>query len=374
MLLRLAPSVTRMRCVAMICQFVLCHPSVEFNILTPMWIVDFECSSFWEAPVSFTEKNQWYVLFGCSISLTFMVCQTGSGKGTQSALMEENYPVAHFSVGELLRNVPADSPHKATIDASLVAGKIVPVEISLSLLKAAMESAPIKKGLFLVDGFPRNFDNLSGWCRVMSDVAALESVLVYQCPLSVLQERILERAKVSGRSDDNIESVQKRFRTFESETVPVVDVLRSISQDCPLEQQRWSVIDIAADRPLDDVWSSTQKVLQQLITSDVLTANAALLNAIETNDVPLYLRLSDPAFFVGKDVATVMHQQEGKSESAQIIQNAEIEVITGRQVSVSYDRRLNDALIREKRFWSYEASVGWRNVHFVRTPTDPLVA
>jgi adenylate kinase family enzyme len=269
-----------------------------------------------------------------------------------------------------------------------VAGKIVPVEISLSLLKAAMESAPIKKGLFLVDGFPRNFDNLSGWCRVMSDVAALESVLVYQCPLSVLQERILERAKVSGRSDDNIESVQKRFRTFESETVPVqkrfrtfesetvpvVDVLRSISQDCPLEQQRWSVIDIAADRPLDDVWSSTQKVLQQLIISDVLTANAALLNAIETNDVPLYLRLSDPAFFVGKDVATVMHQQEGKSESAQIIQNAEIEVITGRQVSVSYDRRLNDALIREKRFWSYEASVGWRNVHFVRTPTDPLVA
>jgi UMP-CMP kinase len=288
--------------------------------------------------------------------------------------MEQNYPVAHFSVGELLRNVPADSPHKATIDASLVAGKIVPVEISLSLLKAAMENSPIKKALFLVDGFPRNFDNLSGWCRVMSDVAALESVLVYQCPLAVLQERILERAKVSGRSDDNIESVQKRFRTFESETVPVVDILRSISQQCPLEQQRWSVIDIAADRPLDDVWLSTQKALQQLITCDVLTANAALLNAIVTCDVPLYERLCHAAFFIGKDVATVMHQQEGKSENTQSIQNAEVEVVTGRQVSVSYDRWFNDSLIREKRFWSYEGSVGWRNVHFVRTPTNPSVA
>jgi UMP-CMP kinase len=298
----------------------------------------------------------------------------GSGKGTQSALMEQNYPVAHFSVGELLRNVPIDSPHKATIDASLVSGRIVPVEISLSLLKAAMESAPIKNALFLVDGFPRNFDNLSGWCRVMSDVAVLESVLVYQCPLSVLQRRILERARVSGRSDDNIESVQKRFRTFESETVPVVDVLRSISQGCPAEQQRWSVIDIAADRSLEDVWSSTQKVLDQLIISDVLTANAALLTAVETNDVPTYERLCNATFFVGKDVATVMNQQEGKIDNDLIVQNVEIEVVTGRQVSVSYDRRFNDALIREKRFWSYEGSVGWRNVHFVRTPTDPVVA
>ena len=292
----------------------------------------------------------------------------GSGKGTQSALMEQNFPVAHFSVGELLRNVPEDSPHKATIDAKLVAGQIVPVEISLSLLQAAMEASPSKHTLFLVDGFPRNYDNLSGWCRVMSPVAALESVLVYQCPFPVLQERILERAKISGRSDDNIESVKKRFKTFESETIPVVDILRSVSEHCPLHLQRWSVVDISGDRSLEDVWASTQQILNYLIQSDVLTANAALLIAIHLHDVQAYEKLCDPLFFKDTDVAAVMQRQEGKIDQLPDVQSAEIEILSGRQVTVSYDRLISNVCIREKRFWSHQGVAGWRNVHFVRTP------
>ena len=292
----------------------------------------------------------------------------GSGKGTQSALMEQNYPVAHFSVGELLRNVPVDSPHKATIDAKLVAGQIVPVEISLSLLKAAMEAIPSKHTLFLVDGFPRNYDNLSGWCRVMSEVTALESVLVYQCPFPVLQERILERAKISGRSDDNIESVKKRFKTFESETVPVVQILRSVSENCPIDQQRWSVVDISGDRSLEAVWTSTQQTLNCLIQSDVLTTNAALLSAIQMGDAPAYEKLCDPLFFKDSDVVAVMRQQEGNGNDLPDVQSAEVEILSGRQVAVSYNRFLGGVLIREKRFWSHQGLTGWRNVHFVRTP------
>ena len=282
--------------------------------------------------------------------------------------MEQNYPVAHFSVGELLRNVPKDSPHKTTIDAKLVAGQIVPVEISLSLLQAAMEATPSKHTLFLVDGFPRNYDNLSGWCRVMSEVAALECVLVYLCPFPVLQERILERAKISGRSDDNIESVKKRFKTFESETVPVVEILRSVSENCPPIRQRWSVVDISGDRSLEDVWASTQQVLNHLIQSDVLTANAALLTAVHMRDVVAYEKLCDPLFFKDADVVTVMQRQEGKGDSLPDVQSAEIEIISGRQVAVSYDRLLDNVLVQEKRFWSHQGFAGWRNIHFVRTP------
>ena len=296
-------------------------------------------------------------------------CSKGSGKGTQSELMVQNYPVAHFSVGELLRNVPDDSPYKATIDAKLVAGQIVPVEISLSLLKAAMEATPSKHTLFLVDGFPRNYDNLSGWCRVMQTVSALESVLVYQCPFPVLQDRILERAKISGRSDDNIESVKKRFKTFESETVPVVQILRSVSENCPSDRQRWSVEDISGDRSLDDVWASTQQTLNRLIQYDVLTANAALLTAIEMGDTHTYEKLSDSLFFKDTDVVTVMKQQEGTGNQISDIHSAEIEIVTGRQVTVSYDRLFGDTTVREKRFWSHQGIAGWRNVHFVRAPT-----
>lgn len=304
----------------------------------------------------------------------FVLGGPGAGKGTQSALMVEHYPVSHFSVGELLRNVPAGSQHKETIEAALVRGQIVPVEISLALLRAAMEEAAVtnKHGLFLVDGFPRNYDNLSGWCRVMKDVTALESVLVYQCPLPVLQERILKRAQDSGRADDNLESVQKRFRTFEGDTVPVVEMLRAAANGGgPADRRRWSVVDIAGNRPWEEVWLSTQQVLNQLILHDVLTANAALLEAVQTGNVPAYEALCDPNLFTSKDVATVMQLQEGvNSTTTANVQRAQVDVISGRQVAVSYDRMMGGVWLREKRFWSHQGVAGWRNVHFARTPAE----
>lgn len=283
--------------------------------------------------------------------------------------------MAHFSVGELLRNVPDVSPHKATIEAALIAGQIVPVELSLALLRAAMEKSAVtnRQTLFLVDGFPRNFDNLFGWCQVMKDVASLESVVVYQCPLSVLQERILLRGKDSGRADDNLESVKKRFRTFETETVPVVEALRAIASDRRNENKRWSVVDVAGDRPMEDVWRSTQQLLNELIVHDVLTSNAALLDAVQSGDLAAYEQGCDPIFFVDTDVASVMQRQEGvvgTGTPQTVVENAKVDIISGKQVAVAYDRWMEGIMIREKRFWSHQGALGWRNVHFVRTPAS----
>ena len=73
---------------------------------------------------------------------------------------------------------------------------------------------------FLVDGFPRNTNNLSGWQQA-ADWLHVAGVLVYDCTQDVMQERLLERGKTSGRTDDNIESINKRFITFHDETEPV---------------------------------------------------------------------------------------------------------------------------------------------------------
>mmetsp|Transcript_13247 Transcript_13247/g.20193 ORF Transcript_13247/g.20193 Transcript_13247/m.20193 type:complete len:286 (-) Transcript_13247:20-877(-) len=162
--------------------------------------------------------------------VVFVLGGPGAGKGTQSALiLEQEYPCVHLSVGELLREEQNrdDSPHRVLIEECLVAGKIVPVEISLALLQRAMEEAAAERGrglLFLVDGFPRNYDNLAGWNRCMKGIASVWAVIMYSCPLKVLEERILARAETSGRSDDNLQSAQKRFRTFEQQqTVPMIN-------------------------------------------------------------------------------------------------------------------------------------------------------
>lgn len=47
--------------------------------------------------------------------------------------------------------------------------------------------------------------------------------LFFDCPEEVMQERLLNRGKTSGRSDDNEESIKKRFKTFVETSMPVVE-------------------------------------------------------------------------------------------------------------------------------------------------------
>jgi len=87
-----------------------------------------------------------------------------------------------------------------------------------------------EKSAFLIDGFPRNQENLDGWQAAMGEKTDVRFVLLLSCPLSVCEERIMDRAKTSGRVDDNIESLRKRFKVFEEQTQPVIEHYRRISK------------------------------------------------------------------------------------------------------------------------------------------------
>ena len=58
-------------------------------------------------------------------------------------------------------------------------GTIVPVEITCSLLARAMKDSG--KNDFLIDGFPRNEDNLQGWNKEMGEKVNVKSVLFFKC-------------------------------------------------------------------------------------------------------------------------------------------------------------------------------------------------
>lgn len=314
-------------------------------------------------PVADFGGIQHFVPSNDKFRVIFVLGGPGSGKGTQSELMKEHYPVSHQSVGQLLRDVDPNSPDAKLIQEKLKEGLIVPVQVSLNLLHQAMQQQAREQGrqtIFLVDGFPRNFDNLQGWCNFMEDKADVWSTFVYHCPLEVLQKRILERGKASGRSDDNLESLQKRFRTFEQETMPVIDQLR---QSC-------KVVDIAGDKPLEDVWTATQELCNQLLMSDVLTCNRQLLDAVATGNLEDYENLCDPALFQDQDVRAVLAHQEGPTPPGPIeVRNAETTVIHGQHVVVSYDRvDLENPHLRESRVWVHQGLRGWRCVHVARVP------
>lgn len=76
---------------------------------------------------------------------------------------------------------------------------------------------------FLVDGFPRNEDNRKTWDQLMPDFAEVKFLLFMDCPESDMEARILKRSVDSGRSDDNVDSLRKRFATYQQQTRPVIE-------------------------------------------------------------------------------------------------------------------------------------------------------
>lgn len=157
-----------------------------------------------------------------------MMCDTGgpgAGKGTQCALLASEFSaVEHLSAGELLRkeqtrSPPSDWSH--VITAHLNAGKIVPVHITLGLLRNA--SLASTKRVILIDGFPRNWDNVLGWDkRISSNEALVQCVICIDTPKELLLERVLKRAPTSGRDDDNEEYFVKRYDRYVSDTMQII--------------------------------------------------------------------------------------------------------------------------------------------------------
>lgn len=73
-----------------------------------------------------------------------------------------------------------------------------------------MESAGMHKK-YLIDGFPRSEDNVNGWNEVMGNRVTLGAVLWFDADEKTMTDRILGRSASSGRNDDNIETLRKRF-------------------------------------------------------------------------------------------------------------------------------------------------------------------
>ncbi|MFK7817392.1 MAG: nucleoside monophosphate kinase [Planctomycetaceae bacterium] len=163
-------------------------------------------------------------------NVVFVLGGPGAGKGTMCELAESQLGWTHLSMGELLRaERQAGGPSASTIEKYLAEGQLVPNEITVTLLKETMERTTrlTGKNNFLLDGFPRSLSNLEGWHEIFGRDAELPRMLYFECPYDVLEQRIMGRAKYTGRTDDNVESLKHRFDTFKAETLPTVELFRS---------------------------------------------------------------------------------------------------------------------------------------------------
>merc|ERR1712156_816207 len=179
-------------------------------------------------------------------NVIFVLGGPGAGKGTQCVKIVEQFGHVHLSAGDLLRAERASpgSEFGELIEHHITNGTIVPVEITCSLLERAMTQSD--KNNFLIDGFPRNQDNLQGWTKQMGDKVNLQCVLFFHCSQEICTARCL------SRTDDNEESLKKRFVTYEQATMPIIQHFEALNL----------VNQLDATKTPDEVYTEVETILK----------------------------------------------------------------------------------------------------------------
>ncbi|KAJ2692406.1 bifunctional uridylate/adenylate kinase [Coemansia spiralis] len=186
-------------------------------------------------------------------TVVFVLGGPGSGKGTNSARLVADFGFVHLSAGDLLREEQKRpvSQYGELIAHYLREGLIVPHEITIGLLRNAMMSHP-ESDRFLIDGFPRNLVQAKAF---EDTVCKAKKVLFFDCPEKTMLDRLLDRGKTSGRTDDNIESIKKRFRTYTYDSRPVIDAY----------DKEGKVMTVSCQGSPDDVYKVTSAKVTDLL-------------------------------------------------------------------------------------------------------------
>ena len=153
----------------------------------------------------------------------------GAGKGTQAELVKKKYGLIHISTGDLFRShIKNRTILGRTTQEYLNSGKLVPDEITIKMLEAEFREYVKPKG-FILDGFPRTVGQAESLEKFFEEKnLSLAKVISIEVDEETLIERLLNRGKISGRTDDkDLAKIQKRFQVYNDKTFPLIDFYTS---------------------------------------------------------------------------------------------------------------------------------------------------
>lgn len=158
----------------------------------------------------------------------------GSGKGTQSEKLIAKYGLKHLSTGDLLRNeISAGTPLGVEAKTIMDKGQLVPDEVVIGMISNAIENNPDASG-FLFDGFPRTIAQADSLDKLLElKNTRIGVVLALEVADEELEQRLLNRGKTSGRSDDvNTEVIKSRIQEYKNKTWPVLGFYEPQNKVC----------------------------------------------------------------------------------------------------------------------------------------------
>ena len=155
--------------------------------------------------------------------LNIILCGApGSGTGTQSGYIAEKYGLKHLSTGDVLRaEIAKGSELGKSIDELISKGNLVPDEMMYGVIENYISSLPADCKGTIFDGYPRTVsqaESLTGLLKKYNMDAIMIYLLVDE---QLLIQRLIDRGKVSGRADDNLNTIRHRIAVYHNQTEPI---------------------------------------------------------------------------------------------------------------------------------------------------------
>ncbi len=152
----------------------------------------------------------------------------GSGKGTQSEKIISQYGLKHISTGDMLRlEIKSGSTLGNIAKKHIDQGQLVPDQIIIDMLGKMLAGLNGINGVIL-DGFPRTVDQAVALKEMLSGRDEQVSVMLnLEVEKEELIQRLLKRGETSGRTDDNLETIQKRISVYNEVTSSVIEFYKN---------------------------------------------------------------------------------------------------------------------------------------------------
>jgi adenylate kinase len=177
----------------------------------------------------------------------------GAGKGTQAKLLQDLLGLPQVATGDLFRyNLKNQTELGQLAKQYMDKGELVPDAVTVGMVKERLSRPDCARGA-LLDGFPRTRTQAAALDSLLAELNGRINVVPYiHVETDVLVARLLKRAELEGRADDNEETIRTRMMVFEEQTKPLLDYYR----------EHGLLVTVDGDRPVEVVSHELQEIIK----------------------------------------------------------------------------------------------------------------
>ncbi|MBQ4394212.1 MAG: adenylate kinase [Paludibacteraceae bacterium] len=180
----------------------------------------------------------------------------GSGKGTQSGFITEKYGLQHLSTGDVLRaEIASGSELGKKIDTLISQGNLVPDEMMYGVIENYLSSLPKDSKGVILDGYPRTVSQAESLTELLKKYQMDAIMIDLLVDEQLLIQRLIERGKVSGRADDNLNTIRHRIAVYHNQTEPIALYYLHHGNYCPVN----------GNHSMEDVFLQIERILDSHI-------------------------------------------------------------------------------------------------------------